>query len=261
MQIRALFAVAALLICPAISRAQKPAPVPTHANPDQLGMSCAQIPAMSSTDWIAKFNAARGSGPVITIRGINVYGKCYEARTDQLAAALGRSGKGPLMGARGNFKSLQMALKSFTVKALASTQPPADHLKTAYAALYADEFRYEFYESYEPKSPVAVVRPVAAPAADATGATSTPSAAKPDQEAVERAAQEKSDADPLTQAKNHFGELLGDLPADQLHDLHAAFGQILGPNDATSHMQVLVYRYAIFLLETPGTQPFAAPPF
>jgi len=76
---------------------------------------------------------------------------------------------------------------------------------------------------------------------------------------VKRAAS-TSDADPVTQAKNHFGELLGALPDDTMHSLHAAFGQILGPNAFTPETQLQVYRYAIFLLEPPGGQPFSPPP-
>jgi hypothetical protein len=54
---------------------------------------------------------------------------------------------------------------------------------------------------------------------------------------------------------------LGDLPDEQMHDLHEAFGEILGPNSATPRMQLLIYRYAIFLLEPPGKAPFAPAPF
>lgn len=245
----------------------------SHANADQLGMTCPQILEMSSADWVAKFTSEKGSGSPETIRAINTYGKCYETRTEQLAAKLGRAGKGPLMGARGNFQSMEQALKTFTAKSLAETQPPADPVKSAYAALYERQFRYEFYESYEPTAPaIATVTPSSSRQASSSGATDQkPAAAAAD---TSNSAQDTknpsdgntkngkgNDVDPLTAAKNHFGDLLGDLPDQQLHDLHQAFGEILGPNSASPKMQLLVYRYAIFLLEPSGGTPFSPPPF
>ncbi len=46
-----------------------------------------------------------------------------------------------------------------------------------------------------------------------------------------------------------------------MHSLHAAFGDILGGYATTPATQLLVYRYAIFLLEQPGSAPFSSPPF
>jgi hypothetical protein len=236
---------------------------------------------MNSTDWLAKFKAAKGTDAPAMIRGIGVYEKCYDARTDQLAARLGRAGKGPLMGARGDFLSLDKAVKEFAAKALADSQPPADAVKSAYAALYEKQFRYEFYQGYEPKPAPAAAAPAtkppnSAPAVgrgkgpvDASGAaqgvkkpdvradSSRDASMKPDASADPNA----NDADPVTLAKNHFGALLGALPDEQMHQLHAAFGEILGPNAASSHMQLLVYRYAIFLMEPAEGEPFSPPPF
>lgn len=234
----------------------------SHANADQLGQTCVQILEMSSTDWVAKFTVEKGSDSSQTIRAIGTYGKCYEARTDQLAAKLGRAGKGPLMGARGSFQNMEQALKAFTAKSLADPQPPADPVKSAYAALYEKQFRYEFYESYEPQQQSSAT-PSAATSSDAAGqkpsASGTASSTSDAANASKR--DSKNDVDPLTAAKNHFGELLGDLPDEQMHDLHESFGEILGPNSARSRMQLLVYRYAIFLLEPPGGTPFSPPPF
>jgi hypothetical protein len=239
----------------------------SHVNADQLGMTCVQILGMSSTDWVVKFTSAKGSGSPETIRAIDAYGKCYDARTDQLAAKLRRAGKGPLMGARGNFQSMEQALKAFTAKSLAESQPPADPVKSAYAALYEKQFRYEFYESYEPKP----VMPAAASPPSPEQVPSSAAAQKPSVGGAEGSTQDakeasgekngKNDLDPLTAAKNHFGDLLGDLPDEQLHDLHGSFGEILGPNSASPTMQLLVYRYAIFLLEPSGGTPFSPPPF
>ena len=243
-----------------------------HPSADQLGMTCEQILDMSSTDWVTRFTSEKGSSSAETTRAIGVYGKCYDTRTDQLAAKLGRAGKRPLMGARGNFQSMEQALKIFTARALTESQPPADPVKSAYATLYEKQFRYEFYEAFEPKP----ATPATSPAASSSSKQAPPSAASgqksPASDAsASRGANSSGDAsnnnakggdvDPLTAAKNHFGELLGNLPDQQMHDLHESFGEILGPNSASPKMQLLVYRYAIFLLEPPGGTPFSLPPF
>jgi len=139
-----------LLSCAAPSA--EPAQKQSAPASDHLGLTCAQILPMSSTDWIKKFTAAKDATEPSTIQAISTYGKCYEARTTRLAAALGKSGKGPLMGARGNFGDFEHALNDFTSKALAATDPPADAKKKAYATLYAKQFRYDFYREYEQKN-------------------------------------------------------------------------------------------------------------
>ena len=260
---------APILLFLALLQAQTPHPVPkkplARANTDLLGLTCAQVLQISSSDWIAKFTAAKDATAASTIRAINAYGKCYDARTDQLASQIAKSAHSPQTRARANFRDLEQALKSFTAKALAAAQPPADSVKAAYAALYEKQFRYEFYEAFAPKPapapptagaidpPVNLATAAANSSPRNVQANATPASASSEAQA--------SDADPVTQAKNHFGALLNDLPPDRMHDLHAAFGQILGPNTATSHMQLLVYRYAIFLLEPSGSQPSAPPPF
>ena len=285
MRRRMMMTIVAALIAPGICMAQQKPAAPARASApargaaatDQLSMTCAQILQMSSADWTAKFTGAKGTDSAATIRAINVYGKCYEARTDQLAVALGRSGKGPLMGARGNFLSLQKSLDDFKAKALMNSQPPADAVKMACAGLYEKQFRYEFYESYVPKpaAPAATAgaRGNASTSSAASGtsgnlkaagstpaagdATANSDASKP----TTRPDPNANDKDPVTLAKNHFGALLGELPDEQMHALHASFGEILGENAASSHMQLLIYRYAIFLLEPTGEKPFAPPPF
>jgi hypothetical protein len=70
---------------------------------DRLGLTCTQILQMTSDGWVKKFVSVKDATAPSTIQAISVYGKCYDARTNRLATALGKSGKGPLMGARGNF--------------------------------------------------------------------------------------------------------------------------------------------------------------
>jgi hypothetical protein len=197
---------------------------------DRLGLTCAQILQMTSEGWVKKFTAAKDATAPSTIQAISAYGKCYDARTNRLAASLGKSGKGPLVGARGNFADFEHALNDFTAKALAATEPPADAQKKAYATLYEKQFRYDFYREYEQKN-------------------FNPTPLTP----------EESDA--FTKAKNHFGELLGLLPEDKMHDLHRAFGEIFAAGGVPDATKLAVYRYAIFLLESPTEAPYSPPPF
>ena len=216
-----------LLSCAAALAGQTQKQSPTA---DHLGLTCTQILQMSSTDWIKKFTTAKDSSEPTTMHAISTYGKCYDARTSRLAAALGKSRKGPLMGARGNFGDFAHALSDFTAKALAATDPPADAQKKTYAALYAKQFRYDFYREYEQKN-------------------FNPPPFTP----------EESDA--FTKAKNHFGELLGLLPEDKMHDLHRSFGEIFAAGGVPDATKFAVYRYAIFLLESPVQTPYSPPPF
>jgi hypothetical protein len=230
------------------------------ANHDQQGTTCAQILKMSSSDWIAKVMDADASAVDAQIREITSYGRCYDARTDRLAASLAKTGKGPSVDARNDFRDFEAAITDFTAKGLAPGVLPADPVKSAYAALYEKQFRYAFYQSFEPKSPTApgaAKKPVT-PAA----AAPTPAPAKLFAPAVSNApAEEPKDVDEMTLAKNRFGELLRAMPDDRLHEIHQAFGEILGADSVNHATQLAVYRYAIFVLESPSDKPFSPPPF
>ncbi|MGA8143115.1 MAG: hypothetical protein WB987_04410 [Candidatus Acidiferrales bacterium] len=223
------------LVCSAVTfagPAQKQSPHTRAASADRLGLTCAQILQMSSADWVKKFNAATDATPPGTIRALAAYGKCYDARTNRLTAALGKSGKGPLMGARANFRDFEQALSNFSAKALAATDPPADEVKVAYAALYAKQFRSSFYGDYVEHL-------------DHRDILSGP----------------QEDAGDIGKAKNHFGELLGLLPDDKMHEVHKSFAEILDSAMIDSDRRLQLYRYAIFLLESPAETPFSPPPF
>ncbi len=191
---------------------------------------CAPILQMSSADWVAKYVAEHSSSPADTVEAINAYGRCYESRTNRLAASLNKSGKGPLMGANGNFRDFQAALKAFTTKALADTKPPGDSVRTAYASLYALQFRYVFLQGYLPKA-----------------------------EHNRPLTQEESDE--YAKSKNRLGELLGLLDMDKFHEVHAAFSDIINGTAINDLTKLEVYRYAIFILARPGEKPFSPPPF
>ncbi len=209
----------------------------TRTNPaetDRLGLTCPQILQKTSQEWVTYFNEksshAAGDNASSTLRAAVAYGKCYDARTAHLAAMLGRSGKGPLMGARGNFGDFQKALDDLTAKALVASDKKPGTPEAAYAALYEKSFRYEFYQNYTLKSQAK--RPL------------TP-----------------EESDEFSKAKNRFGELLGLLPEDQAHIVHAAFSEIFVTGAVNDVTKLEVYRYAIFLLESPKDTPFSPPPF
>jgi hypothetical protein len=211
----------------------KPAPTKA-ADSDRLGLTCVQILQMTSTAWVAHFaekagNANNGSAPV-AVRAITAYAKCYDARTSQLAALLGKSGRGPLMGALGTFRDFQKALDDFTTKALAVSDKQPGTQEAAYAALYDKQFRYEFYQRYEQR--ITGGRPLTA------------------EEAAE-----------YSKAKNRFGEFLGLLPQDKAHVIHAAFSQIFDAGPVTDITKLELYRFAISVLESPQDKPFSPPPF
>jgi hypothetical protein len=223
----------AQLLAP-VAAAQSKAARPKPADTDRLGLTCAQILQKASGEWVADFNEksshAAGDSASSTIRAIEAYGKCYDSRTNHLATVLARSGKGPLMGARGNFGDFQNALDALTTKALAASNKQPGTPDAAYAALFEKQFRYEFYQSYTHKSETK--RPL------------TP-----------------DESDEFSKAKNRFGELLGLLPEDQAHIVHAAFSEIFVTGAINDVTKLEVYRYAIFLLESPKDTPFSPAPF
>jgi hypothetical protein len=221
----------------------------------RLNMTCADILKMSSTEWIAYFaKTTKVDSPTITKRAATAYGTCYQMRTDELARALARSGKGPSQAARADFTAFEAALKNFTAKALVDTEPPASPGKQALAGLYEDQFRYEFYQGYEAKS-MKGPNPTKAAGSPSTLAEKNRAAAPASPPPA------PNDTDQMTRAKNRFGELLGALPDDKLHELHGAFGEVVGLHALDEAMRLAVYRYAIFLLEPGGGDSFYPPPF
>ena len=215
-------------LCFAQTKTARPVP---SADPDRLGQTCAQILKMSSTDWIEYFEVKTGDIAANSNfglrRAIAAYDSCYDQRTNHLAASLGKAGKGPLMGATGNFRDFQKALDDFTTRALAATNNQSAML---YATLYEKQFRYQFYQSYAQKDFLS--RPL------------TP-----------------DESDEFAKAKNHFGEVLGLLPDETLHPVHAAFRQIFDTGHISDVTKLELYRFAIFLLAPPKDKPFSTPPF
>jgi hypothetical protein len=222
-----------LILPPADFPQAKPAQTKA-ADADRLGLTCAQILQMTSTAWVAHFAEKAGTpnnaAGQPAVRAIAAYGKCYEARTNQVAASLGKSGRGPLVGALGNFRDFQKSLDDFTAKALAATDKQPGTQEAVYAALYEQQFRYEFYQKYALR--LSENRPLTA------------------EESAE-----------YSKAKNRFGEFLGLLPEDQAHIMHAAFSQIFDAGPVSDVTKLELYRFAISVLESPKDKPFSPPPF
>jgi hypothetical protein len=227
--VKLLAAIFASLLFSSYAISSPQTPKTQAPNPDRLGLTCTQILQVTSTEWVAKFTAKKGEDTQSKLRAIAAYGKCYDARTDQLAASLAKSGTGPLMGANGDFRDFDQAVKGFMAKALAITDPPADELKCAYATLYEKQFRYDFLRTYSKK---------------------------------------KSHPNPLTpeeleetgNAKTQFGQELDSLPVDKMRELHAAFSKMFDA-PITDSMKLQIYRFAIFVLEPSTAKPFSPPPF
>jgi hypothetical protein len=196
-------------------------------------------------------------------------GRIFMFPVAALAAFLARSGKGPAKAARADFAAFESALKDFTAKAFADAPPQPASQKVAYAGLYEKQFRYEFYKEYQAKTlrPAKPAKPAESTSKSPASATvpgtapppAAPSAGPPKPATPEE--QARSNADPVTMAKNRFGKLLELLPDDKMHELHRAFGDVIGPHTISEPMRLAVYRYAIFILEPPSAKPFAPPPF
>ena len=228
------FALSLYLVLASVGFAQAKPAQTKAADTDRLGLTCAQILQKSSNDWIVYFGEKTGlnqlNNPSVVLRAVAVYGKCYDARTNQVVASLGKSGRGPLMGALGNFRDFQKALDDFTAKALAASSKTPGTQEAAYAALYEKQFRYEFYQKYALR--LSENRPLTA------------------EEAAE-----------YSKAKNRFGEFLGLLPEDQAHIVHAAFSQIFDSGPVSDVTKLELYRFAISVLESPKDTPFSQAPF
>lgn len=215
---------------PAQTRRRRATPRASSAAADRLGLTCPQILAMSSTDWVAKFDKDKGAAPQSSERAIAAYGKCYDERTERLAELLARRRAGPPKRALSDFLSFEDAVKNFTQTAVAEEQSPADPVKLACIGLYEKQFRYDFYRQYQQKN----LNPPLSPDQDLQ----------------------------FTKAKNRFGELIGLLPSAEAHQVHEAFGEIVGTHEMSMAMKLALYKYAIFILEPPPPEkPFAPPPF
>ena len=206
-------------------------------NSDRLGLSCAQILQMSSTQWVSHFNEKFGlkekdanlSSSDKSLRAIAAYARCYDGRTTHLAEQARKNGGNSLLNASIQFRNFDQALQAFLEKALDATEPPADPVKAAYAGLYEKQFQYDFYREHQARK-------------------FTPPPPTTDE------------LEQLGNAKTQLASLLDDLPPQKMKDLHAAFSHIFD-SPVTDQTKLAVYRLAIFCLEPPSGTPFSPAPF
>ena len=93
-------------------------------------------------------------------------------------------------------------------------------MKSAYASLYALQFRYEFLEGYAHKE-------------------------------EQNRALTPDESDEMAKAKNRFGELLGLLKMDQFHEVHSAFSNVV-QSQISDVTKLEVYRYGILSSRVPA---------
>ncbi len=103
---------------------------------------CNKVMSSPSKDWIAKQK--------VILDGIKQYSDCYQGKLDDTLRKLNDSGKGPLMGANGDFRDMQSALQAFTDAGLTAIQ--ANDVHRAYVSLYQQQFRNYFYQAYQSPS-------------------------------------------------------------------------------------------------------------
>jgi len=157
------------------------------------------------------------------------YGECYDAKTDALAARL--AGANPETNRRGErcLPALEAALDGFTEYALgaALTQGTYSRTATAWAALYAKQFRRLAYEA------------------------SSPQPAPSDVAAEPR----------LAAARSRLEELLAPAPTRLRADLAERFATFREAAKGCSIDPARVYEFAIYALQSPADPAFAPPPF
>lgn len=192
-------------------------------------MPCQEVLKMSSTDFVHKYTKIHGDNTIEITKAIYAYGNCYDQAQDEILDQLNKQGKGPLMGASGNFKDFETALNNFTKTAsdLCTPDGTFKQVSHAYAMLYQKQFRHLFYLSYLSKK----------------------SAAKVNARAIET-------------AKTKLDSLINHLAPQQASKIRTDFDAYYNAG-----VQVLglpaqpVYEYAISLLESPADKPFSPPPF
>ena len=188
---------------------------------------------MSSNEWIEYYGKNTGTNAENSgfglLRSIDVYGKCFDARTEALAGALAKTRRGPNPAELAKFREFEAAVNNFMTLALAATDPPAGDQYPEYAALYEKQFRYAFYRSHRVGG-------------------------QPEQPAPEV-------PDAIGEAKNEFGLRLDTLPRDKVRELHAAFSRIFDVGPMKDTTKLALYHFATFCHSRPMSPDTSPPPF
>lgn len=116
---------------------------------------CDNILTLQPTVWVQQYQQAHSTDPSDTVTAIYQYRHCYNSALDALNESLNKTDRFPLMGARGNFQDLELAIKAFTNNAIRSCGQSSDRVRIqrAYADLYALQFRRLFLRQYQANQP------------------------------------------------------------------------------------------------------------
>lgn len=177
---------------------------------------CNQVMSTSSQNWIAKQKE--------TLDGINRYSDCYMGKLDDTLRKLNEAGKGPLMGANGDFNDMQLALQKFTDTGLDATQ--ANQTTRAYVGLYQQQFRNYFYQGYQahPLLPTAT-------------------------------------SDQVSAAKAILEKELALFPEKKSSELKQLFNDFYNEATNLGMPPIAIYRHATFILKKPGSDLVIPAPF
>lgn len=199
------------------------------ANNNLVITPCEQVLQSPSLSWIQTYTQSHGTSTLEQVKAILRYEFCYSQALNQRKAALNKSGKGPLMGANGSFRDLEIALTNFTQEAIKPCGQSGDRvrLQRAYAELYQLQFRDYFYRSYEKTHPMPSV-----------------------------------DAKRLNKAKAQLADLLKNTPPPEAAQLKMYFDQFRQVAiQANAMPEDRVYEYAVMVLQRKGPIAPSAPPF
>lgn len=192
-------------------------------------MPCDEVLKLSSMDFVKKHTKIHGENTIETVKAIYEYGTCYDQAQDALRDQLNQQGKGPFMGASGNYRDFESALNKFTNTALSLCSPEGTikQVSDAYAMLYQKQFRHLFYLQYLSKKPAA-----------------------------------KINARAIDTAKAKLDSMINHLSPQQAPKVRADFEAYYNAGVKVLGLPAQpVYEYAISLLESPADKPFSQPPF
>lgn len=238
----ALGSIAAAAEPPTVRTAGADAAPAASAAAKPLDEDCKAILAKSSHEWTETCANSLGDSTVAIETALARYGDCYDAATDALAAAVrpseskddgAASGSPSGRGAPACLPGLQKALEGFTEYALgaALTGGTYSRIATAFATLYEKQFRRRAWE-----------------AARAASGGALPPLLTPDEKR-------------LAAARARLTEIVDAATPRLRADLNERFEALLAATKQCDVPPLLVYEFAITILQSPADPPFAPPPF
>lgn len=197
-------------------------------------LDCTNVISQPSQDWINAQSQKQGSSTIVIVHTIALYGKCIDKNTQELHAKMIKSGKYPLMGAKGNFQDFTDALQNFTQLALKTTATGGtwDNIQAAYTQLYQKQFTYLFYAPFLEKNSDPIL-------------TRLQNTKRPD----------------LQSTKAYFEKILGRFTPTQQAVLRTSFSELLNLAQENRFKEEYVYNYAIYILQPISDPMFSPPPF